>query len=63
MLHLQVVFGLIGGIIAGVVLGATKFFNNRYKRLIGIYGAGKCLVSSCAFLCLLLGFQPSLSRF
>eukprot|EP00879_Flechtneria_rotunda_P028933 GHRR01031174.1.p1 GENE.GHRR01031174.1~~GHRR01031174.1.p1 ORF type:complete len:613 (+),score=115.99 GHRR01031174.1:727-2565(+) len=35
---LQVVFGMIGGIIAGTVLGATRIFNNRYKRLIGIYG-------------------------
>lgn len=31
---------MIGGIIAGYVLGCTKMFNNKYKRLIGIYGAG-----------------------
>lgn len=36
---LQVIFGILGGIIAGFVLGCTKLFNNKYKRLIGIYGA------------------------
>jgi hypothetical protein len=30
-----------GGLIAGVVLGCTRIFNNKYKRLIGIYGAGE----------------------
>lgn len=38
---LQVIFGILGGALAGVVLGATKIFNNKYKRLIGIYGSGK----------------------
>jgi hypothetical protein len=38
---LQVIFGILGGIIAGFVLGCTKLFNNKYKRLIGIYGAGE----------------------
>eukprot|EP00775_Hariotina_reticulata_P012218 gene12218-12356_t len=37
---LQVVFGMAGGIIAGFVLGCTKLFNNKYKRLIGVYGSG-----------------------
>lgn len=41
-LVLQVVFGMLGGMIAGALLGCTKVFNNKYKRLIGIYGAGKC---------------------
>eukprot|EP00878_Enallax_costatus_P024159 GHUV01025756.1.p1 GENE.GHUV01025756.1~~GHUV01025756.1.p1 ORF type:complete len:597 (+),score=94.95 GHUV01025756.1:384-2174(+) len=36
---LQVIFGILGGIIAGAVLGSTKLFNNRFKRLLGIYGA------------------------
>ncbi|WIA18744.1 hypothetical protein OEZ85_003434 [Tetradesmus obliquus] len=36
---LQVLFGMGGGIIAGAVLGCTRIFNNKYKRLIGIYGA------------------------
>lgn len=38
---------MLGGIIAGVVLGSTKFFNNRFKRLIGIYGAGE----RCCWIC------------
>lgn len=32
---------MLGGIIAGWVLGCTKVFDNQYKRLIGIYGAGE----------------------
>eukprot|EP00882_Tetradesmus_deserticola_P034074 GHRQ01038981.1.p1 GENE.GHRQ01038981.1~~GHRQ01038981.1.p1 ORF type:complete len:499 (+),score=175.50 GHRQ01038981.1:208-1704(+) len=36
---LQVLFGIAGGVIAGVALGCTRVFNNKYKRLIGIYGA------------------------
>lgn len=30
-----------GGILAGAVLGCTRIFDNKYKRLIGIYGAGE----------------------
>jgi len=37
----QVLFGMAGGIIAGFVLGCTKLFNNKYKRLIGVYGSGE----------------------
>jgi hypothetical protein len=37
----QVLFGMGGGVIAGAVLGCTRVFNNKYKRLIGIYGAGE----------------------
>lgn len=29
--------------LAGVILGATRFFNNKAKRLIGIYGASERL--------------------
>jgi hypothetical protein len=36
----QVLFGMVGGIIAGVALGCTRVWNNKYKRLIAIYGAG-----------------------
>jgi hypothetical protein len=46
MCVVQVVFGIIGGIIAGYVLGCTKLFNNKYKRLIGIYGAGELVTRS-----------------
>lgn len=40
-LALQVLFGMAGGIIAGFALGCTKLFNNKYKRLIGVYGSGQ----------------------
>lgn len=40
VLALQVIFGMLGGILAGIVMGCTKTFNNKYKRFIGIYGAG-----------------------
>jgi hypothetical protein len=38
-----------GGVIAGVVLGCTRVFNNKYKRLIGIYGAGEVCGESGLF--------------
>jgi hypothetical protein len=37
---LQVLFGLAGGYLAGLILGATRLFDNKYKRLVGIYGSG-----------------------
>jgi hypothetical protein len=40
LLSPQVIFGMLGGMLAGAVLGATRLFDNRYKRLIGIYGSG-----------------------
>jgi hypothetical protein len=36
-----VLFGMAGGVIAGGLLGCTRVFNNKYKRLIGICGAGE----------------------
>jgi hypothetical protein len=56
----QVIFGMVGGVIAGFVLGCTKLFDNKYKRLIGIYGAGACRAgvvahqSLCGVGCVLL---------
>lgn len=38
---LQVLFGLIGGYLAGLILGATRLWDNKYKRLVGIYGSGE----------------------
>jgi hypothetical protein len=51
----QVLFGMAGGIIAGYVLGCTKVFNNKYKRLVGIYGAGVSHMPCCLALTLFLG--------
>lgn len=33
-LPLQIVFGILGGLIAGVALGCTRLFPTRYKRLV-----------------------------
>ncbi|KAI8466952.1 MAG: Sodium/hydrogen exchanger family-domain-containing protein [Monoraphidium minutum] len=41
---LQVVFGILGGVLAGVLLGCTRVLNNKYKRLAGIYGAALLLM-------------------
>lgn len=45
----QVLFGMAGGILAGVILGCTRIWNNKYKRLAGIYGAGEwaCARNAC----------------
>ena len=41
----QVVFGIAGGLAAGFMLGWTRLlFDNKYKRLIGIYGAALFLM-------------------
>ena len=33
-------FGIVGGLLFGAALGCTRWlFGNKYKRLIGIYGA------------------------
>jgi hypothetical protein len=37
---LQVLFGILGGALGGIILGATRAFNNRAKRLVGLYGSG-----------------------
>lgn len=36
------IFGILGGIIAGVALGCTKLFDSKIKRLVGIYGSCEC---------------------
>lgn len=42
---LQVLFGVAGGALAGGVLGCTRVWSNKYKRLAGVYGAGaRCSV-------------------
>ncbi|KAL4424127.1 hypothetical protein ABPG75_001428 [Micractinium tetrahymenae] len=41
---LQVVFGILGGLLAGVLLGCTRLFSTRYKRLVGIYGSALLLM-------------------
>ncbi len=35
----QVIFGIVGGILAGVALGCTKIFDTKIKRLVGTYGS------------------------
>lgn len=37
----QVVFGICGGIIAGVALGCTQVFDSKVKRLVGTYGSSE----------------------
>lgn len=37
-------FGILGGLLAGVVLGCTRLFSTRYKRLVGIYGSALLLM-------------------
>lgn len=39
----QVIFGILGGLLAGIILGCTRFFNTTLKRLVGLYGAGEPL--------------------
>jgi hypothetical protein len=38
---MQVIFGLLGGLIAGVAIGCTKVFDTRMKRFLATYGAGE----------------------
>lgn len=40
----QVVFGIVGGVLAGVILGMTRMWNTRMKRFIGIYGSALLLM-------------------
>lgn len=58
--HAQVIFGMLGGMLAGGIMGATKLFDNKYKRLIGIYGAGGWECLCCADVC--LGACPAPER-
>jgi len=40
----QVLFGIAGGMLAGAVLGCTRIWNNKYKRLMGIFGSALLLM-------------------
>lgn len=37
-------FGILGGLLAGLALGCTRLFDTRPKRLVGIYGAALLLM-------------------
>jgi hypothetical protein len=52
---LQVVFGIVGGLLAGIILGCTRWFNSRYKRLVGLYGAALLLMYFLEYYNLLSG--------
>ncbi|PSC74772.1 mitochondrial sodium hydrogen exchanger 9B2-like [Micractinium conductrix] len=41
---LQVIFGIAGGLLAGIALGCTRLFRTRYRRLIGLYGSALLLM-------------------
>jgi NhaP-type Na+/H+ or K+/H+ antiporter len=41
---LQVIFGLVGGLLAGYAVGATKLWNTHVKRFIALFGAGLLLM-------------------
>ena len=52
---LQVIFGIVGGLLAGIILGCTRWFNSRYKRLVGLYGAALLLMYFLEYYNLLSG--------
>lgn len=52
---LQVVFGILGGLIGGVLLGCTRLFNSRLKRLVGLYGGALLLMYFLEYWSLLSG--------
>jgi len=41
---LQVIFGILGGIIAGFAIGATKLWNTHMKRFVALFFAGLLLM-------------------
>lgn len=41
---LQVIFGLVGGLLAGYAVGATKLWNTHVKRFLALFGAGLLLM-------------------
>lgn len=47
---LQVVFGILGGLLLGCCLGATKIFDTRLKRVLGTYGSGELALVVCRHL-------------
>jgi hypothetical protein len=55
---LQVIFGIVGGLLAGIILGCTRWFNSRYKRLVGLYGAALLLMYFLEYYNLLSGGWP-----
>lgn len=40
----QVVFGILGGLIAGAAVGATRIWNSQLKRLVALYGSALLLM-------------------
>lgn len=52
---LQVLFGIVGGLIGGVFLGCTRLFSSRLKRLVGLYGGALLLMYFLEYYSLLSG--------
>jgi hypothetical protein len=50
-----VVFGILGGLIGGVLLGCTRLFSSRLKRLVGLYGGALLLMYFLEYWSLLSG--------
>lgn len=48
---LQVIFGIVGGIIGGFLLGCTRMFNGTLVRFVGLYGGGKWGGTECVRCC------------
>lgn len=47
---LQVVFGILGGLLGGFIIGCTRIFYSRLIRLVAIYGGGELKRSGqCGF--------------
>jgi Kef-type K+ transport system membrane component KefB len=51
----QVIFGILGGLIFGICLGFTKIFDTRVKRLIATYGSALLLMFFLEYFDLLSG--------
>ena len=51
----QVVFGIVGGILAGYIVGATKVWNTSLKRFVALFGAGMLLMFFLEYFKLLSG--------
>lgn len=51
----QVVFGFVGGVIAGYIIGATRIWNTALKRFAALFGAGLLLMFFLEYFELLSG--------
>ena len=56
---LQIVFGIVGGLLGGILLGCTRLFSSRLKRLVGLYGGGLLLMYFLEYWNLLSGAQEA----